>query len=183
MPLTITRPTKPPESVGSQLSDKSDQLCQQMAEVAQRALQSTTPNRWKKFLYAAVSTMAVIPDGYGVGGPIGTLLPEKRPAERNTIANFLKDHKEFYTGKKPPKNLAWWFLSDEGKEKLKEERMAGRYGGAPPTAPYWLIAEFGSRSSASSVDTGVPAIQYIAKSREIVEQQEATVRQRIMAGL
>ena len=190
MPLTISRPDKAPEQVSALFAVKGETLCLEMAQVARTALQSTTPNNWKGFLYEAVSVLEKIPGGYGVGGPIGgpgSLLPEKKPAPRGTIAEFLRDnalqHPEWFTKKSFPKNLAWWYLPTEAKVQLKNERMAGRYGGEPRTAPYWLIAEFGAASSASSVDTGVPAIRYIQKSREMVAQEEGDRKQKVMGSL
>jgi hypothetical protein len=189
VPLTISRPSKPPDQVASLFQSTGKRMCWEMANVARTALQATTPNKWKGFLYEAVSAVGEIPGGYGVGGPMGgpdSLLPEKQAAPRGTIAEFLKDHgkqhPEWFVGSFP-KNLAWWYLPQDAKELLRDERMGGKYGGRPRTAPYWLIAEFGAASSASSVDTGVPAIRYIAESKDIVAQEEMDRKRSVMAPL
>ena len=180
MPLVIKRPGFPPENVLYHIEVETDRLCSELAQTAQQALQAYTPNRWKGYLYRAVSTIAKIPDGYGVGGPVGPgeVLPTMESAPRGTIADFLKEHPEYRAkkGKRVPRSMAWWHLPIEGKRELKEERMRGRFGGEPSRAPYWLIAEYGSQPGVSAVDTGVPAIEYIRKSRADVQAREAELR-------
>jgi hypothetical protein len=178
MPLIINRPGFPPENVLTHLVVDVDSMLFELAKTAQSSLQAYTPNRWKGYLYKAVSVLDEIPDGYGVGGPIGQggLLPEPSSARKNTISDFLEEHDEFRTSGNVPKNMAWWYLPPEGKRKLKQERMGGKYGGMPERAPYWLIAEYGSTAGISSVDTNVPALEYIRKSRADVAAKEAQLR-------
>ena len=172
------------------LEQKTDQLCHELALMARRTLQVNTPNRWKGFLYRAVGNMAQTRFGYAVGGPLGPdgMLLDPKPAPKHTIRDFLRENPEFYSGSKffgraPPPHLAWRILSKEGKERLKEERMAGKFGGEPPRAPYWLIAEHGSASTFSSVDVGVPAIRYLEKSDVAIRQIEPATRVRVMSAL
>jgi len=176
MPLVIKRPGFPPENVLHHIQVDTDNLCAELAKAAQQSLQAHTPNRWKGYLYRAVSVIAKIPDGYGVGGPVGPgeVLPTMESAPRGTIANFLKEHPEYRAPNNEyiPRGMAWWHLPQDGKEKLKEERMAGKFGGKPPRAPYWLIAEYGSTAGISSTDVGVRAINYIEKSRAEVDARE-----------
>ena len=180
--MIINRPGFPPEDVLTHLKVDVDSMCLDLAQTAQASLQAYTPNRWKGFLYRAVSVLERIPDGYGVGGPVGPgePLPEPTSAPRGTIQAFLDEHKkehpEWLATKSFPKHLAWWILPKEAKEKLKEERISGKFGGTPPNAPYWLIAEYGSKGGISSVDTGVPALEFIKKSRVEVAAREAQLR-------
>jgi len=176
--LIINRPGFPPENVLTNLVVSVDSMLFELAQTAQTSLQAHTPNRWKGYLYRAVGVLDKIPDGYGVGGPVGPggPLPEPTSAPGGTIKEFLKAYPQFRIGGNVPKNLAWWYLSREGKIKLKEERMGGKFGGKPPNAPYWLIAEYGSTAGVSSVDTNVPALEYIKKSRAEVAAREAQLR-------
>lgn len=182
MPLIINRPGFPAENVLRNIEVKTDEMCLELAQTAQASLMAYTPNRWKGYLYKAVGTIAKIPDGYGVGGPVGPgeVLPEPTSAPKGTIADFLQKHKkahpEWISDKPVPKNLAWWFLPKEAKEELKKERMSGNFGGEPGKAPYWLIAEYGSTAGISSVNTGVPALEYIKRSRVEVAAREAQLK-------
>jgi len=174
----IQRSGLPPEDVLRNITVETDKMCQELAQTAQSSLLSYTPNRWKGYLYKAVGTIAQIPGGYGVGGPVGPgeVLPEPKSADRGTITAFLNEHDEFRIGGHVPKHKAWWYLSPEGKEKLKEERMKGKFGGDPQNAPYWLIAEYGSTAGVSSADVGVRAIEYIKRSRIEVAAKEQQLR-------
>lgn len=64
---------------------------------------------------------------------------------------------------------AWWHLSPGCRDMLEAERKSGMYNSGAPAAPYWLIAEHGSASQYSSVDTGVPARYYLQNSRMSVD--------------
>ena len=178
MPLVINRPGYPPENVLRHIRVDTDRMCSELAQTARQALQAYTPNRWKGYLYRAVSTIAKIPDGYGVGGPVGPgqPLPDPQAAPRGTIRDFLREYPEYRTGERIPQGMAWWHLPKAGKVKLKEERMAGRFGGDPPRAPYWLIAEYGSTAGITAVYTGVRPIEYIRRSRADVQAREAELR-------
>ena len=171
MPLRITRPTRDLKHVAVNIKPKADELCCELADLAQGALQSYTPNRWKKLLYKAVSNRDRIPGGYGVGGPVGPtgLLPDPSPAPRGVISEFLLHHPEFATrnsgkGRHRSFPMAWRHLSKEAKETLRDERLAGMYHSGAPAAPYWLIAEEGMEN------VGVPARYYLRNSRLAVQR-------------
>lgn len=157
-------------------------MCYELAQTAQAALKAYTPNRWKGYLYKAVSTLDKIPGGYGVGGPVGPGLPLPDPtsAPRGTIKAFLDRHKtehpEWLAHRPVQKHRAWWTLPPEAKEQLKQDRMNRSFGGDPQNAPYWLIAEYGSTAGITSSDVGVPAIEYIKRSRVDVAAREAELR-------
>jgi len=195
MPLQITRPTR---DIGHiKVSSQADNLCNDLADLAQGALQSYTPNRWKRLLYKAVSAKAKIQGGYGVGGPTGPngLLPDPVPAPKGMIADFLHRHPEFlpenrlrsgvetsrnrrqYVRKGKPFPKAWSSLPREAKELLKEERLAGMYHSLAPSAPYWLIAEGGMES------VGVPAINYLRNSRGAVQKAVPALSARMWDAL
>jgi len=179
MPLIVNRPGHPAEDVLTTLSVQTDGMAFELAQTAQQALMAHTPNRWKGYLFRAVGVIAKIPDGYGVGGPVGPgeVLPEMEGASRGTIRDFLQEFPQYRTGLRGQgRERAWWMLPYAGKVKLKEERMNGRFGGFPPRAPYWLIAEYGSVAGISAVNTGVPAIEYIRKTRPIVAAREQQLR-------
>jgi hypothetical protein len=46
---------------------------------------------------------------------------------------------------RPPKRAseAWWALSRQARQLLKEMRMQGMFGGTPGQAPYWHVQEVG----------------------------------------
>jgi len=182
MPLQITRPTR---DIGHiKVSSQADNLCNDLADLAQGALQSYTPNRWKKLLYKAVSAKAKIQGGYGVGGPTGPngLLPDPVPAPRGVIAEFLLHHPEYATrnsgkGRHRSFPMAWKHLPREAKELLRDERLAGMYHSLSPSVPYWLIAEGGMES------VGVPARNYLKNSRASVQKAVPTLSARMWDAL
>jgi hypothetical protein len=175
MSLRILRPQRPLDVVGAELKSRAEGMVDAMATIAQDTLAANTPNRWKGYLYKAVTNRERIPGGHGVGGPVGPggLLPEKKAAPNGVISAFLARHPEYVTRNRGGHRdfpYAWWYLPLEAKKKLRDERMAGDYGFPTPTAPYWIIAEKGSASAdASSRDVGVPAIRYLEKSRPAIE--------------
>lgn len=184
MPLRIVRPTRDLKYVAANLEPKSRQLCRDLADLAQGALQSYTPNRWKKLLYKAVGNVGQIPGGFGVGGPTGAngLLPDPQPAPRGVIAEFLLRHPEFATrnrgkGRRRSFPQAWRHLSREAKEVLRDERLSGMYHSGAPAAPYWMIAEEGMER------VGVPARHYLENSQAAVQRAVPMVSRRTIDQL
>lgn len=184
MPLHISRPTRGPKFTAANVKPKSRELIRDLADLAQGALQSYTPNRWKKLLYQAVSNTGAIPGGIGVGGPVGPTgpLPDPSPAPRGVIAEFLAHHPEFATrnrgkGRHRSFPMAWRHLSREAKETLRDERLTGMYRSGAPSAPYWLIAEGGME------EVGVPARYYLRNSRAAVQRAVPMLASRMLDGL
>lgn len=164
MPLTITRPTLDLPQV--KIKPAAEAMVTEQAELAQSVLRSYTPNRWKGLLYQAVGNMEPIPNGWGVGGPMGKrgLLPPPQAAPKGIISQFLEAHPKYATrnrgkGRRQAFPRAWHHLPREAQELLRDERMRGRYDSGAPAAPYWLIAEEGMSR------VGVPARRYLINSR------------------
>jgi len=71
---------------------------------------------------------------------------EKVPTYRQLLQQYQQTRTP--VGAVPPSpNLAWWYLSHQAKQLLLSERLAGRFGGIPGQAPYWLVQEKGNVKS------------------------------------
>jgi hypothetical protein len=69
-------------------------------------------------------------------------------------------------GRKPPhKSLAWWYLSREARQLLRQERRQGRFGGQPGKAPYWYVQEHGN------VNANLRARFYIRRALDLWQPQ------------
>jgi len=65
-------------------------------------------------------------------------------------------------GRPPPPGRskeAWWFLPTATRKRLDKERDAGRFGGTPGQAPYWIVQERGMPL------VGIREIGYLKEAR------------------
>lgn len=73
-------------------------------------------------------------DGFGAGA-YSLIGDPSDPAPRGTITAFIKANKKMRGSIPLGPQGAWWTLTPEGKDKLRNSRRHGSYGGSKPT--YW----------------------------------------------
>lgn len=79
-------------------------------------------------------------DGYGAGAH-SLVGDPSTSAKRGTIASFIKANKKMRGSRPVVASGAWWTLTPDGKEKLRNSRRHGAYGGSKPA--YWYAIAAG----------------------------------------
>lgn len=97
------------------------------------------------FMAARMSTVRQIKgagtvDGYGAGA-YSLIGDPKDRATPGTIASFIKANKKMRGSRPIVSSGAWWTLTPEGKDKLRNSRRHGAYGGSKPA--YWYAIASG----------------------------------------
>ena len=97
------------------------------------------------FMAARMSTVRQIRgagsvDGYGAGAYSLIGNPKDRATPR-TIASFIKANPKMRGSRPVVSSGAWWTLTPEGKDKLRNSRRHGAYGGSKPA--YWYAIASG----------------------------------------
>lgn len=85
-------------------------------------------------------------DGYGAGA-YSLIGDPANPAKRGTIAAFIKANKKMRGSRPIAASGAWWTLTQAGKDKIRNSRRHGAYGGGKPA--YWYAIVSGLVPSAT----------------------------------
>jgi hypothetical protein len=103
-------------------------------------------------------------------------------APKGTIAAFLKDYPRYRSAGDPPhSSWAWRALPPQGKIKLEQERLRGKYGGANAIAagraPYFWAQDQGTAEGAAS---GKKAGLRWSRAKGFVGRAKARARAEVM---
>lgn len=78
--------------------------------------------------------------GYGAGA-YSLVGDPSETAKRGTISAFIRNYPKLRGSKPIRSSGAWWALTDDGKDRLRQTRRHGAYGGAKPA--YWYAIAAG----------------------------------------
>lgn len=79
-------------------------------------------------------------EGYGAGA-YSLVGDPSESAKRGTISAFIKNYPKLRGARPTRASGAWWTLEEAGKERLRETRRFGAYGGPKPA--YWYAIAAG----------------------------------------
>lgn len=195
MPITLT--VTGHEEIITSLQNLSDKLqgpevVQELALMSSEVLAAEAPvgRRGNAGLLQRTISEVAGPKSTGQGwwAGVGNLegIYPLEPAPRGTIATFLERIGKRKKGGKRragsnfnPKH-AWWYLSDEEKQQLREMREAGYadVGGASPYRPfYWHIQDVGMPL------VRIPGTGYITTAISTIKGQIQQVIERVLASV